>query len=54
MWDLKVIRALNEVAVELAEKGKNPAHAMSELVRRSKERKANRQPAQSEGDSKEK
>jgi len=39
MWDLKVIVALNKVAHELAKAGKNPSGALSELYRRSQEKK---------------
>ncbi len=52
MWDLKVIVALNKVASELARAGKNPAHAMSELVRRSRERKAGKETTHTNGDDK--
>ena len=39
MWDLKVIVALNKVAHELTKAGKNPSGALSELYRRSQEKK---------------
>ena len=54
MWDLKVIVALNQVASELARAGKNPAHAMSELARRARERKNAQKSTPTDGDSKEK
>ena len=54
MWDLKVIKALNQVACELAKAGKNPAHAMSELRKRAAEKKsAQAKQSQTDGDNKE-